>query len=479
MKRTSVALIALTAACAFSTGLLFAQVQPPPATARGGRGPATTRTAQYAVNLTTPLLPKPDTRPADWLVEHPPVSPNASPEAKALLHFLYGISGKHTLIGQHNFAGVPELSTAVAARNLGKVPALYGTDWGFSRAGDIDSIFARPNTVKEVIKQYQLGSTIAICWHEVNPTADEPVTFQGTPTSVQSKLTDAQWDELLTPDSPLNKRWCAQVDVIAGYLKQLEAAHVPILWRPVHEMNGNWFWWGNRIGERGTKQYYRMMFDRLVKFHKLTNLIWLWNCDQPSTWDRQFVDYFPGQDYVDVLALDCYGQFQQRFYDEMNALSDGKVMVVSEGGPIPLDIYATQPKWAYYMPWAGVRSPVTDGTGVVLAGNTPRGGGAPPASGRAPATRGGPGASANPANAAGPTTGPAASRRGGGAGGGGGGGGRGGVNLAEMVKDPRMWTLDDAAYMDAITPIRAASGLPATKPAPRPAPAPASAPAPQ
>jgi hypothetical protein len=284
---------------------------------------------------------------------------------------------------------------------------------------------------------------------------------------VQGQLTDEQWNELITPGTGLYNHWCAQVDVIASYLKQLQAAHIPVLWRPYHEMNGNWFWWGNRLGERGTKQYYRMMFDRLVKFHKLTNLIWLWNCDQPSTPDRQFVDYFPGQEYVDVLALDCYGAFQQRFYDEMNALSDGKVMVVSEGGPIPLETYATQPKWAYYMPWAGVRSPVNDGTGVVLPAATPRGGGA----GGAPATRGGaPGV----ANASGPATGPAASRRGGGAGGGGGGGGgRAGVNLAEMVKDPRMWTLDDAAYMDAITPIRAASGLPATKPAPRTATPPA------
>jgi len=469
MKRHSVAFFALSAACALSTGLLFAQVQPPPATARGGRGPAATasRPGTYAVNLTTPLLPKPATQPADWIVPHDPVSPNASPEAKALLKFLYDISGKHTFIGQHNFAGVHELSTAAAARNLGKTPAMYGTDWGFSRAGDIDSIFARPNTVREVIKQYQQGSLIAICWHEVPPTADEPVTFQGTPTSIQSKLTDAQWDELLTPDSPLNKRWCAQVDVIAGYLKQLEAAHVPVLWRPAHEMNGNWFWWGNRLGERGTKQYYRMMFDRLVKFHKLTNLLWVWNCDQPSTPDRQFVDYFPGLDYVDILALDCYGAFQQRFYDEMNALSGGKVMAVSEGGPIPLDVYQTQPKWTYYMPWASARSPVNDGTGTVLPAAAPRGGGG------APATAAGPAAS--PATA----TGPAASRRGGaGGGGGGGGGGRGGVNLAEMVKDPRMWTLDDAAYMDAITPIRAASGLPATRPAPRPAMTPATPPTP-
>ena len=111
--------------------------------ARGGGQPA------------ADLLPKPPAKPADWIVEHDPVNPNATPEARALLKYLYSICGKHTVIGQHNFAGVHELSTAAAARNLGKTPALYGSDWGFSRAGDIDSIYARDNTVKEDIKQWE------------------------------------------------------------------------------------------------------------------------------------------------------------------------------------------------------------------------------------------------------------------------------------------------------------------------------------
>jgi len=370
----------------------------------------------------------------DWIVEHDPVTPNASPEAKALLKYLYSICGKHTIIGQHNFAGVHELSTAAAARNLGKTPALYGTDWGFSRAGDIDSIYARDNTVKEVIKQYRNGSIIALCWHEVRPTADEPVTFQGSPTSVQGRLSDADWEALLTPGSPVNTKWCAQVDVIAGYLKQLADARVPVLWRPLHEMNGNWFWWGGRVGERGTRQLYRMMYDRMVNVHKLNNLIWVWNCDRPNTPYGQFVDYFPGQQFVDVLALDCYAAYDQRFYDEMNALSDGKVMAISEGNTPSLDVYKTQPKWAYYMPWASVRSPVFDSQTPAGAAVTPGG---------QPARRGG-----------------------------GGGGGRGGVNAAEMAKDPRMFCLEDAAYWESIQPLRAASGLPPERPVATP-PAPA------
>ncbi len=369
-------------------------------------------------NTSAALLPKPATRPADWIVEHNPVNPDATPEAKALLKYLYSISGKHTLIGQHNFIGVQELSTKFAARRLGKTPALYGTDWGFSKAGDIDSIYARDMAVKELIKQHQNGSIIAVCWHEVRPTADEPVTFRGSPTSIQGKLSDDEWEQLLTPGSDINKKWCAQVDVIAGYLKQLQDARVPVLWRPVHEMNGQWFWWGGRAGDRGTRQLYRMMYDRLVNVHHLNNLIWVWNCDRPNPPSLQFVDCFPGQQYVDVLALDCYATVDQSFYDDMNALSDGKVLAISEGNVPSLETYKTQPKWTYYMSWAAVRSPVTDSLTT-------------------------PGVAA--------TNAPAAQR---------GGGGRGGVNLTEMAKDPRMFSLEDEAYWESIKPLRAACGLP-------------------
>ena len=110
----------------------------------------------------------------------------------------------------------------------------------------------------------------------------------------------------MTPGSDIHNKWCAQVDFVAGYLRQLERARVPILWRPVHEMNGDWFWWGGRLGDRGTRQLYRMMYDRLVGHHRLNNLIWVWNCDRPSQPDRQFADYFPAQ--VDLLHALGVGQ---------------------------------------------------------------------------------------------------------------------------------------------------------------------------
>src|ERR1035437_3628296 len=190
-----------------------------------------------------------------------PVTPNASPEAVALLKYIHGISGKHTLTGQHNYPATKDTSTLEAAEAWGKTPAVFGQDFGFAKPGDKDAVAARPDIIAEVKRQYASGAIITLCWHAVRPTEDEPVTFRS---SVQGKLTDKEWNELITSGTRLNQRWCDQVDVIAGYLKQLRDAHVPVLWRPYHEMNGDWFWWGGRRGEHGTTVLYRQLFDRLA-----------------------------------------------------------------------------------------------------------------------------------------------------------------------------------------------------------------------
>jgi mannan endo-1,4-beta-mannosidase len=290
-----------------------------------------------------------------------PVTKNASPEAVALLQYIHDISGKHTLTGQHNYPNTKDASTITAAKVYGKTPAIFGQDFGFAAPGDKDAVTARPDIIAEVKRQYEKGSIITLCWHAVPPTADEPITFmprRGTLTnrlaSVQGHLTDEQWNELITPGTELNKHWCEQVDVIAGFLKQLCDAHIPVLWRPYHEMNGDWFWWGGRRGEHGTTVLYRQLFDRLVNYHKLNNLIWIWSVDRPTLPERQFADYYPGKNYFDIAALDVYhSDFQQSYYDDLLKLADGKPIALAEVGPPPtIDVLEKQPKWAWWMLWA-------------------------------------------------------------------------------------------------------------------------------
>ena len=300
-----------------------------------------------------------------------PVTPGAMPETRALLQLLYDVSGQHMLTGQHNYPAIRDRNTQFAADYTGHMPAVFSTDFGHAKEGDSDSYLARPEIVQECFRQHQLGALVTICWHAVPPTADEPVTFRQLPDSdpkalksVQGKLLDEQFRDVLTPGTALHTKWMQQVDAIAVFLKQLQDARVPVLWRPYHEMNGDWFWWGGRTGEYSTERLYRQIFDRLVNHHQLKNLVWVWSMDRVSRPGMEHEKYFPGIEYVDVLGLDVYGNdFAQSYYESLEKLSQGKPLALAEvGNPPALEILDRQPKWTFYVTWAGMVRNVTRST---------------------------------------------------------------------------------------------------------------------
>jgi mannan endo-1,4-beta-mannosidase len=291
-------------------------------------------------------------RPPLFASHAEPANPNATPEARVLLKQIEQISGHFTLTGQHNFPNHVSRWSDRIYDLTGKFPAIFGQDFGFSGGEDKDSVEGRPSMIEEVKRQYRNGAVIALTWHAVRPTDDEPVTFRD---SVQGHLTDFEWNELLTPGTDLHNRWVEQVDVIAGYLRQLQDAGVPVLFRPYHEMNGNWFWWGGRPGDQGSAALYRQIYNRFVNVHHLNNLVWVWNVNSPSENAGPIASYFPGTGYADVVTMDIYGEFKQSYYDDMVALAGDKPIALAEVGAMPaLDVLARQPRWAYFMMWSGL-----------------------------------------------------------------------------------------------------------------------------
>jgi mannan endo-1,4-beta-mannosidase len=279
------------------------------------------------------------------------VTPNASPEAVELFSYLYRVSGYKTLTGQHD---QPLFGSAYYQRIYeitGQHPAVKGMDFGFSEPNTLDGINFRQNLVDEAISYWKDGTIITLMWHAVPPDMEEPVTFKE---AIQSKLTDEQWNELIKPGTEINSRWQSQVDVIAFFLKQLRDAHVPVIWRPYHEMNGRWFWWGARPGDQGYQKLYKMLYDRLVNYHKINNLIWVFNANEISgDWMAPYADFYPGNDYVDILATDVYRKnFQQSDYDQLLELGGGKLIALGEVGKMPTpEILSEQPKWVWFMCW--------------------------------------------------------------------------------------------------------------------------------
>jgi mannan endo-1,4-beta-mannosidase len=284
-----------------------------------------------------------------------PVNPNSTPEARALLKTLCAVSGKGILSGQHNFPNQRSQDTDKVNSLTGKYPAIWGSDFGFTDGEDKDSVLHRDLMIEEAKRQSAAGSIIYLCWHMLRPTEDEPgkpgASWRG---SVQAKLTDEQWADLITSDTPLHQRWEKYMDLAAEYLKQLQAAHIPVLWRPMHENNGGFFWWGGRPGPSGTAQLYREVYSRMVNVHHLDNLIWVWNQNGPAP-PGEFATFFPGQRFVDVVSYDNYRPLSERYYHEIMALADGKPVALGEvGAPPSAEVLKSQPKWAFFMVWGGM-----------------------------------------------------------------------------------------------------------------------------
>jgi len=143
------------------------------------------------------------------------------------------------------------------------------------------------------------------------------------------------------------------IDAIAVQLKRLQAANIPILWRPLHEAEGGWFWWGAK-GAEPCKKLYRILYDRLTNYHGLNNLIWIWNSVAS--------DWYPGDAAVDILSDDSYpatvgdhGPVSAQYNALYSLGRDKKLIGMSENGAIPdpdqLRLYEAD--WSWFVTWSG------------------------------------------------------------------------------------------------------------------------------
>ena len=143
------------------------------------------------------------------------------------------------------------------------------------------------------------------------------------------------------------------IDAIAVQLKKLSDAGVPILWRPLHEIGGTWFWWSAK-GPVAAKALWNMIYDRLTNFHHLHNLIWIWNGND--------VAWYPGNDKADLASIDSYPgnnnySIDKSEFDKIYSITGGtKILAMSENGPIP-DInssLSSDATWSFFMSWNDV-----------------------------------------------------------------------------------------------------------------------------
>ncbi len=281
-----------------------------------------------------------------------PVDPQATPEARALLARLQEVNGHRTLSGHHNYLSARPLATDRITTLTGRIPLVWGGEWGFSDANHpTDDVSHRPALLEEIRVRHEEGHIIVLTWHQASPAVGEPCPFEG---GVKCAVSEAQWREILRPDSALNRVWRVHVDRLAAGLTRLQAQRIPVIFRPYHEMNGDWFWWGARPGPADYTALWRMLQARLTGHHGLHNLLWAWCCDRP--WEGVEA-YWPGHDCVDILGTDIYPLpdhpvvYRPEWFPRMQTLAAGKPLALTEHSVMPTAEELSQQPWTWCMGW--------------------------------------------------------------------------------------------------------------------------------
>jgi mannan endo-1,4-beta-mannosidase len=297
--------------------------------------------------------------PAVHAAENQPVNPNATQEAKDLLYYLNSIEGSKIVSGMFNYQNNSYELTHYTndINNLsGKYPGLYGQDFAYKTdTWTIDE--QRQALTDECISQYADGAMIALCWHMPRPDKDNATAgWEAVHNSYGAWMDDATVRKFVTPGTTEYNQLIARLDAGAVYLKQLKDADVPVLWRPFHEMNYGYFWWGGRAYE--AKEFWKIMYDRYVNYHHLDNLIWVWNVSErwDSSTDSAFANFYPGSQYVDMLSVDIYAdshQYSQTTYTELRDVDTTKPCAIGENSFLPDPDYTLSngQNYVYYMTW--------------------------------------------------------------------------------------------------------------------------------
>lgn len=285
------------------------------------------------------------------------VSDNTNEKTQQLYTWLRENYGKN-MISAQQMGNKYEEEDIVYYMLTGDLPAIKGFDFIFTTtASDAES---RSEWTQMAIDWHtKSNGIVAFCWHW-NVPRDVNQDPESTAKQFYSeKIANFDIKNAVTPGTKEYEVVVHDIDLVAIELQKLEAAGVPVLWRPLHEASGAWFWWGVATPEIAKGEYYQklwyMIYDRLENYHKLTNLIWVWNGQSkhtkvhPNTYDISGIDVYPDSEDHSV---------QEREYKNLEKITDeGKMLALTEVGYIPdPDEFAANKdtiKWLFYMPWNG------------------------------------------------------------------------------------------------------------------------------
>ncbi|MDR2727894.1 MAG: hypothetical protein LBB56_02090, partial [Chitinispirillales bacterium] len=306
------------------------------------------------------------------------VTPNASENARKMYQFMRENFQKKVISGvmtdrtaqddgkytPHTINSQPEMAHIKSAS--GKLPALIGLDFMHSSGLKSDEQWYQgynSGALSLAENMFNAGGIPIFCWHWKDPNKKtEQSAFYSDDTDFDpAKIFKDAACTLVDENSNEYKNVIADIDLISGYLKQLADKGVAVLWRPLHEAAGGWFWWGRNKNPKPCSALWRLMFDRMVNHHKLNNLIWVWTCEESG----DALEWYPGDEYADIIGRDIYPYPNQREKNHSSRVSNfehlkeiygaSKIIALAENGavPHPDSLAADGAGWSFFMPWYG------------------------------------------------------------------------------------------------------------------------------
>ena len=310
-----------------------------------------------------------------------PVSENAQTNEKTMevWNYLRSVYGKQVITCQQ-MMGNECYEDLVFYNATNDLTAMKGYDFIFCTGS-----YHSDDMIDEAIEwSKESGGLCAFTWHwNVPKDIDNP---EGGYAFYTSEITNFSQVNAVTPGTKEYKTVIHDIDLIATKIQRMESEGVTILFRPLHEASGAWFWWGLQGRDSATNEVFQklwyMIYDRLENYHKLTNIIWVWNGQNPHTaihpnaFDIEGIDRYYDQEDISAEALStyyekCYGELAgyDKYCAELAGMeSTGKMMALTECGyiPDPEGIKAANTMWLYYMVWNGNFIYETDAAGKAM-----------------------------------------------------------------------------------------------------------------
>ena len=283
------------------------------------------------------------------------VNKNSTANTKKLYSFLKDSYGKYVITGQQCDGGINGNEFKAIKNLTGDYPALLGLDL-MDYTPSRTAFGASSSAVEKAIEFANKGGIVTFCWHwnapteYLNSTANSSDGWWGGFYTQSSKFDIAK--VMNGQDAKGKKLLDRDIKEIAKQLKRLEKAGVPVIWRPLHEASGGWFWWGAK-GSDAYKKLWKYLYKELTNTYGCNNLIWVYN--------GQSADWYPGDEYVDIIGEDIYPGNHvydpqvSRFKQAISYGSKTKITALTENGCI-FDIdsaVSINALWCWFMTWGG------------------------------------------------------------------------------------------------------------------------------